>query len=150
VAEDPRRLAAHQLAQRRAEDVLVGMDVDRAAVDDLTNGTLAQVDPSRPLSAEQHAFGGDVQDQQVGAVSEAQPRSSEEATDRGLVAWAEPLVAEHLPERGVQRAAVGQVDDREARIVEAGSGGPRRREVTKHALAHVQGRAVERAWFDGG
>ena len=95
VAEDPRCMTPHQLAERCAEDVLVGMDVDRSAVTDLVVGASVHVDPGWALAAEQQTLGGDVQDQHVGAVPEAQPRSAERATDGCRVRWAEPLLAKH-------------------------------------------------------
>ena len=54
-------MTSHQLAKRGAEHILIGMDVDRAAVADLVVA-LAHVDPGRALAAEQQTLVGDVED----------------------------------------------------------------------------------------
>ncbi len=86
----------------------------------------------------------------MGAVAEAQPRSAERATDGGLVPGAQALLVEHGPERVVQPAAVGQVGDREACVVEARRLGFENGEVMELALVHGEGGGIERLGLDGG
>ncbi len=80
-----------------------------------------------------------MQDQQVGAVPKAQPRSAERTTDGRLAPRAQPLVAEHGPQRVVQPATVRQVSDREARLVETRLLGLENGEVADLAFVHGEG-----------
>ena len=143
-------MTPHQLAKRRAQDVLVCVDVDGSAMADLVVATSVHVEPGGPFAAEEHALVCHVQDQQLGAVTEADPGAAERPTDGCLVVWAQPLIAEHAPQRGVQPAAVGQVGDPEAGVVEARTPIYVHGEVVNLALVHGEGGGVERRGLDGG
>lgn len=150
MAQEPRRLAPHQLTDRGAEDVLVGVDVDRSAVAGLTVGAGVHVDPGWACTAEQHALRGDVEDQQLAAVAQSNSRSTERATDGLLVVGSHPLLVEYGPKRVVQAATVGQVGDREACLVEGRLRRVGRGQVVELAGVHGEGRVIERRGLDGG